>query len=292
MMFKRKWRALGLALTGSVALWLTYGATRTDPANPALWRVDGPAGQSAYLFGTIHALPRAAAWRTPKVAAALDASDRIVVEIAAVNDDAATARAFQSLAHTPHQPPITDRVPADLRPKLAQAIALSGHRPADFADIETWAAALLLAQGSAGDNDPRNGVDRALINGAHPKPVIELEGAQAQLSIFDRLPEPAQRALLASVISGGDEDANALALAWRTGNIAAIARETHAGMLADPALREALYVARNRAWTGTIAAILGHGGHSFVAVGTAHMAGPDGLPAMLAARGYRVTRVE
>jgi uncharacterized protein YbaP (TraB family) len=63
-------------------------------------------------------------------------------------------------------------------------------------------------------------------------------------------------------------------------------------MLSDPDLRAALFTGRNRSWSARIAAMLARGEHPFVAVGAAHMAGADGLPAMLAAAGYRVTRVQ
>jgi uncharacterized protein YbaP (TraB family) len=63
-------------------------------------------------------------------------------------------------------------------------------------------------------------------------------------------------------------------------------------MLADPVLRHQLYLGRNHAWEAAITAAMTHGQKPFVAVGAAHMAGPDGLPALLAAHGYRVTRVE
>ncbi|MFD2579153.1 TraB/GumN family protein [Novosphingobium colocasiae] len=53
-----------------------------------------------------------------------------------------------------------------------------------------------------------------------------------------------------------------------------------------------LFTGRNKAWTERIIAALKSGRKPFVAVGAAHMAGPEGLPAMLAARGYKVTRIE
>ena len=286
MMIWRAW--LGLAL----AALLTACAPDPLPANPALWRVDGPGGQHGWLFGTIHTLPQPVAWRTAKVAAALDGADRLVLEIAAVGDDAATARAFNALAHTPGQVPLDQKIHAPLRPSLARLLKLT---PARFADVESWAAAIMLSQVATSSSDSANGVDRALVVAWKTKPVAELEGAKAQLALFDALPEATQRALLASVLTGAsraDQDMAQLAEDWRRGDMAAIGQATSDGLLADPGLYKALYADRNRRWTAAIANMLARGAHPFVAVGAAHMAGPDGLPVMLTKRGFKVTRVE
>ncbi|HEX7930347.1 MAG TPA: TraB/GumN family protein, partial [Sphingomicrobium sp.] len=144
-------------------------------------------------------------------------------------------------------------------------------------------------------DDAANGVDRAVEAAANKRPVVELEGAARQFGVFDALPEKDQRDLLALVLKDGsaiDNESGDLSAAWRKGDMAAIEAETRQGLLADPELREALFTGRNRAWTERLAAMLAQRAHPFVAVGAAHMAGPEGLPALLAARGYKVTRVQ
>ena len=61
---------------------------------------------------------------------------------------------------------------------------------------------------------------------------------------------------------------------------------------AAPALYDALLKRRNEAWAEALAAEMDKPGVELVAVGALHMAGADGLPALMAARGFQVRRVQ
>ncbi len=285
----------GLVLAALAALALA-GCSKPAEVRPALWLVEGPGGQKAWLFGTIHALPRPVAWRSDKVAAALEQSDRLVLEVARIDDDAATARTFAALAESPGLPPLMQRLPGALQAELGAALKQDGFAPGALDRYESWAAALMLqnAAMAAGKSDSANGIDRALLRG-YAKPVEEFEGAAAQLAIFDRLPEPAQRALLAATLGrSGDEmsELRQLEQAWAHGDLALIDTATNADFLHHPDLRDALLVSRNRAWLIKLSAQLTRGARPFVAVGLAHLVGKDGLPALLSAQGYKVTRLQ
>ena len=283
---------LGL-LTALAIAALAACAPSPEPARPAFWQVSGPHGEKGWLLGTIHALPRPVAWRSPAIGSALEQANVVAVEIANLDDTATMAKLFDSLEHSPGLPPLSARVDPALRGVLARQLAAAHMTEADFAKTETWSAALRLARAGESDNDSANGIDRAVLRNVAGKQVIELEGAAGQLGLFDEMPEAEQRTMLNAVLrdegQAGDAD---LAAAWRKGNFAAIEAETRRGMLADPALRKTLFTARNKTWTDQLALRLSKGDRVFVAVGAAHMAGADGLAAMLAARGFAVTRVQ
>lgn len=245
------------------------------------------------MLGTIHALPSGTRWRTPAIASAVNAADFLLVEIADLHDRAALAAIFSELGTTPGLPPLDQRVPANLAPALAGLLDRGGMDADNFVTSETWAAALTLARISA-EGDPANGVDRALIREFAGRPVRELEGAPAQLSIFDRLPEAQQRDLLAAVVAEAEQpgsQAAKLRRAWLTGDIVMLEEATRSGMLAYPELRAALLVQRNRAWAAAIATLLESAPRPLIAVGTAHLVGAEGLASLLQARGYRVRRL-
>ena len=263
------------------------------PAQPAIWHVAGKGGHEGWLFGTIHAAPRPLAWKSGPVEQALARSGEVVVEVANIADDAAVAQAFTALSRTPGLPPVEQRVTPAQRKALTAMMAERGIEASDLRDVETWAVALTLARPARGSGAD-NGVDRAVIASAADKPIVELEGATAQLSIFDQLPERDQRDLLGFVLAdAGALDADAdLVDVWRRGDMARIEAETRTGLLADPELRTALFTRRNQRWVERIVHDMQDGKQPFVAVGAAHMAGPDGLVALLRERGYAVTRVQ
>ena len=292
----KRWRGVFTAALAVAALaGCRAQPAPPPPAHPALWHVRGPAGAEAWLFGTIHALPQPVAWRTPALDRALAQSDTLVLEIANLDDQSATALVFNQLGRSPGHPPVDERVTPTLSAALARLMVRAGYGASELTDVETWAAALMLARAADPGADSGAGIDRALIALAGTKPRGELEGAQVQLGVFDALPEAVQRALLAEVVRSAAtapaEDAR-LAEVWARGDIDALARETHAGMLANPELRRALLVDRNAAWAVKLGAMLRARQHPFVAVGAAHLAGPDGLPALLSAQGWSVRRVQ
>lgn len=281
-------------LLAALALTALAACSRPDEAKPAMWELTGPGGEHAWLFGTIHMLPRAADWRSKDIDRALASADMIVLEIADIEDQGAMGTVFNELAQTPGQPPLSERVDPSVRPALQKLYAETKAQDATFASLETWAAALTLAQLANKTADSDHGIDLALVKAVPGKPRAELEGTRRQLGIFDALPEKEQRDLLNAALrdNRGEADEVQLAEAWRTGDMALIGKETRSGILADPELRKALYSDRNAAWIVQIEAMLRKGHRPFVAVGAAHLAADDGIPALMQKRGWTVRRVQ
>src|SRR5258706_535637 len=104
-----------------------------EPAHPAFWQVTGPHGERGWLLGTIHALARPAAWRSPAIDRALAQSGTVAVEVANLDDDAAIARDYARLSHSDGLPPLSARVDPGLRSGLARLLKTAGMNESDFA---------------------------------------------------------------------------------------------------------------------------------------------------------------
>jgi uncharacterized protein YbaP (TraB family) len=79
---------------------------------------------------------------------------------------------------------------------------------------------------------------------------------------------------------------------WRSGDMERLAQENTEGLLSDPELRAALLVKRNEDWAMQLTVVFPNVPPALIAVGAAHMAGPEGLPNLMRQRGYTVTRVQ
>ncbi|GGB67732.1 TraB/GumN family protein [Blastomonas aquatica] len=269
-----------------------------DKGTPALWHVEGPDGE-AWLFGGIHALPANIKWITPRMKKAMDASDRLVLEVVGLEDSAEITRVFQSMANSEGQPPLAERLPPDLRAAGEKLREKGRVNPAKFETLESWAAAITLAGAATANLDMvrEAGVERVLAKRyrSRDKAVIGLETPARQFTYFDELPEDDQRAMLISVIADAENAPAAyreMVTGWLAGDTARLAEAANRGLLQRPQIREQILVRRNRDWAGQITDMLKLGARPFVAVGAAHLAGDDSVQALLEAQGYTVTRLQ
>jgi len=312
-------RAIGWAL--SVALWGSCAALPRAPApvlgEPVetgalmLWEATSPGGTQIHLLGTVH-VGRVHAAFDPAIRAALARADVLALELAPASvrpDAVARTLARRGLLTGRPGDSVFDHVSPATGDLLRHWLVESGTDERTVRDLKPWAVwlmALAHAFGAAG-LDPGSGTESALAEDVPPGlPVVGLERLEDQIDVLDSLPDALQEELLATALdaalAGAGAGAGAPAAAtdtvdqmldaWSKGDIGWIGRLTRESETATAGPVGALLIdARNEKMADAIARLVSEGHCPFVAVGAAHMAGPVGLPALLAARGYRVERV-
>lgn len=266
-------------------------------AHPALWVVKD-ADTTIYLFGTVHLLPNDASWHYPALDRALSDSQTLYIEL--VDDDAANMAALV-LRHgmDPAHPLSTQLGEADaqrLRILANKAGVPGGMQTLDM--MRPWLAALTLTVSpllKAG-LDPAHGVDKQLKAqvSAVGKPVLGLETAEQQIRLLADMPRAVELDFLRSTMrEAADDSAKLTELidAWKAGDVDAIASIGNDDMRRrEPKLYQLLLVQRNQVWATRIAAMLQRPGTVFIAVGAAHLAGPDSVQAQLHKLGVEAVR--
>lgn len=283
-----------LAIAACSEAQKTDEAEPYPPPNPLFYELANADGEvEGWLLGTIHALPEGVSWRTAQIDRVVDEADVLAVEVAGLGQNDAVRQVFIELSQSPDLPPIEDRVAPALRPDLDLMIARLNTSRAILRSSEDWAAAIMLAQVDA-PGDPEYGVDRALMAQFSDREVIGFETARTQLGIFDQLAPQDQRELLEGTVedwASSRTHPERLLRAWLSGDEKTLEAATTEGIMADPELRDALLVDRNANWMAQLGPMLKDAPKPLIAVGTAHLVGPDGLVTMLEAQGYTVRRL-
>ena len=283
-----------LLLAALLSLWGAAGAV----AEPALWRIKGPRS-TVYLFGTVHVLPKSVSWRSPRIDAALKAADELWLEAPDADDAAKLQPVIARLGADPAHP-LSTRLPAADLPKLdAAAKAMGAPGREVFEPLRPWMVGMVLSVApllKAG-YDPNSGVEK-VVKGeavAAGKPVKGFETAEGQLHILADMPEAMQVELLERALErGGRRQGQARRAGGQLGGGRRGGdrplRQPRSSPSASPGAYRRMVVDRNAAWTEALVADLQRPGVRFVAVGAAHLAGPDSVVAMLAKRGVKAER--
>ena len=261
-------------------------------AAPFTWQLQGPRA-THHLVGSVHLLPEQAQPLSQTFGRALAASAVLVLEsdIAGLAEPEMQA---QMLGAAQNPEGLQAEAGAALYADTRRRLLALGLPPALCDSLRAWFCAMTLevmGYTRAGFK-PELGIDQQLFEAARAagKPVQWFEPLPEHLGLFTGMTPGMSRELLASTLDEleqGRSSPEKLLELWRGNDLAAVARLV-ARMKADhPQVHDRLLSARNRRWLPQLETLLRGDRPVLVAVGAAHYAGPEGLLALLRARGFK-----
>ena len=281
-----------------VALLLGSQLLSAQAGKSFMWKVEGEGGAVAYLLGSLHVL-------TPEwypLNATINkafADSKVLVEEVDIDETSDPAQMMAALmkAMLTEGKTLDQVVSAQTYAEVQQRAEKAGLPMMALSRMKPWLVAITLTAPvlQAAGFKPELGVDRHFYDRAVASGMKRqaLETLQYQLDRFDQMPMPMQEEFLKTTIEDLDKEVSSvkeMAAAWGFGDVAAVEKFTLEGLKEAPELYQRLLVERNRNWMPQVETCITQNAGCFIVVGAAHLVGPDGLPALLAKKGYKVSQ--
>ena len=279
------------AIIGCVVLTIAPSAV----AQPPLWIVRTPHA-TLYLFGSIHLLPPGLDWEPPALTAALARADEIWFELP-INDltDGEAGRLAQERGFLPKGDSLFNHLSAGEVTRLDTAGGRVGMPEKFLAPMRAWLAevTLDLAQDSLDGAVAGQGVEQQISLQAPPTAQRHaFETASQQIDFLASVPMTDQIASLDETLGEINDDPGLykrVVQTWLAGDLAAMRKDALDPLArVSPRLYRQLITDRNRRWAEILERRLAGSGVVVVVVGTGHLVGPGGVPALLRAKGLSV----
>jgi uncharacterized protein len=282
-------------LAAAVLATLALGAAPAAGAKPPVWVVHSGSA-TIVLFGSVHLLPAGLDWRPPELDAALARADELWFElpITPATDDEASAESIVR-GGLPKGRSLSAMMTADEAKQMFAAGLDLNCAPEALDRMQPWMADLTLsvAEDARSGGSASDGVEGQIQAQAPPTARRRaFETAKQQIGFLADTPVRDQLASLNWTVSEIQQDPTSYQRVvgeWMSGDTAALQNDALAPLQRiSPTLYKRLIGGRNRRWASVLEARLKEPGLVVVVVGVGHLIGPDGVPALLRSKGYRV----
>ncbi|NNE57605.1 MAG: TraB/GumN family protein [Hellea sp.] len=269
--------------------------------DPALWKLSDE-DTDIYIFGTVHLLPTELQWETSAISTAFKEANKFYMEADINSPEAAQSMMalISELGTLPEGKSLYDMMGKEDSRTLKAALEKIDLNPDMIKTFQPWYAGLTVQQFvmlKAGYN-PLSGVEMVLIKRAEDqgKEFGYFETLEDQMRILaagDAQEQLEGLVFTAETIDLGTKYLDILVDEWSDGDVTGLSAIISAPeMFGSEEAYDRFLTQRNRDWIPQIEAILDEPGQIFIAVGAAHLAGPDSVILMLENEGYTVTRVQ
>jgi len=294
----RNWLMALLLLTAAPAL-ADEDKDKSEPvihATPAMWTVHGPKG-TAYLLGSVHALPKNVEWQTPIIKTAVKRANTFVFEIP-MSGDARDHGALLLAANVLLPPSVSlpSYFDADMRNEFRAAVEHTQIDAEGLVGVRPWFAAKELEDAMSGKltSHSEDGVDNKIYAMAEKRGIHDVRAFETPEFQVHALKGDANtknelallRVAMKKAATKPMVPAKKLLDAWAAGDPDALAGIMVASQ--SPEERQTILDDRNHNWIPKIEKMLTEKRTFFITVGAAHLAGPGGVPELLRQAGYKV----
>jgi uncharacterized protein len=262
-----------------------------------LWKVEGEGG-SAYMLGSLHVLTPDWYPLNATINKAF-AEAKVLVEEVDIDETSDPAQMMAALmkAMLTDGKTLDQVIAPETYTEVKKRAEKVGMPMMALNRMKPWLVAITLMAPTlqAAGYKPELGIDRHFYDRAIASGMKRqaLETLQYQLDRFDELSPQLQEKLLKTTMEDLDTEVSSvkdMAQAWAFGNVAAMEKMTLSALQESPELYKRLLIERNNNWLPHVEQCVKQNAGCFIVVGAAHLVGPDGLPALLTKKGYKVTQ--
>jgi uncharacterized protein YbaP (TraB family) len=264
-------------------------------AQSSVWLVS-KGNDQLLIGGTVHLLPPAQYPLPDEFAAAYQQSDVVVLETDLRElADADNATLMQQHLLYPAGTKLSSKLSAKTLQRLQPLLQ---QNKLSQTQVDQFKPGMLVTQLTLLELQRQGfsavGVDQYFLTQAQQqkKTLRFLETVDFQFKLLGDLGAGREEQFFAYALNDVDKTAEVMAETlrlWRSGDLSALDQLLLAPLkLADAVTYQQMFIARNQAWLPQIQAMFGDQQREFILVGLGHLAGPDGVLALLTQAGYKV----
>jgi uncharacterized protein YbaP (TraB family) len=260
------------------------------------WEAHGKTG-TVYLLGSVHMADKSLYPLPAHIEKAFADSSALGVEVNINGNMTEMQQKLMQAGVYPEGGSLKASLSPETYKKANSVMAPLGLSLDRLDKLKPWMVAMTLGAQKAG-LDQSLGIDVHFLNQAQDtdKKIVELEGIDSQIGLFNGFSSMEQEALLfasANEFPKFKSGIQKIMAAWRDGDAERLNKIIHEDDNAYPKLKpflKALLDDRNIVMATKVASYFESGKTTFVVVGAAHLVGPTGVVALLQAKGFKVTQ--
>lgn len=284
---KNLFRAIGLVLLTLISASVTYGQ------KTLLFKISGNGlAKPSYVFGTMHMVCTDTYQIPAEVNNAVTKTDVIYTEVEIATMQAAAIGAMKYMVAKPDSS--LDKILTEAEFKKVGSFVLDTlGMPIDQIKMFKPNAIATIGLQKAAPCAPFSSVEELLIAKYAKKTNKGLETIDYQMQILMGAPIPAQAKILLETIEKwnlGKTELKQMIDAYTAADLTLLSTLMNSSETSDMMDMEQMINGRNRNWVKKMPALMKKQS-VFFAVGAGHLAGKDGVLALLKAKGYKVTAV-